>query len=285
MQLCTRAHGGGAGVINSMEVLAPISFHLERVGDLDKTKWKRESLRGELSFASSISAFLAIRTFRPGFVYNPSLAVSRAEDKRRRRLFRSVRRVPLQGTRYSRLRGERNALWFSSRRWPLSSLDRPLHFPSFHVERSLLEFLANARDRWKQLFQPTGITTVQSRRVITFKRFLDHLGGFAYLAAFRETVRSERSIGDRFAAISSRVSTSDRFLTRRANEWRKNYFFEFTFVVWSLRDKVECIKSNSSRPWIKSLHAWTITLSILRNIIFLFEENTSTWYDIKEKIE
>lgn len=31
MQLCTRAHGGGAGVINSMEVLAPISFHLERV--------------------------------------------------------------------------------------------------------------------------------------------------------------------------------------------------------------------------------------------------------------
>lgn len=51
----------------------PDFFSPRARGDLDKTKWKRESLRGELSFASSISAFLAIRTFRPSSVYNPSL--------------------------------------------------------------------------------------------------------------------------------------------------------------------------------------------------------------------
>lgn len=109
-------------------------------------------------------------------MYNPSRLFSSGRQAERRRLFRLVHGVPLQGTHYSRLwrRKKRFMILVSSFLGPC--LPRIFGRSTSPVSTwnvlslSLHEFLANARDRWKQLSQPGGgmckHTTVQSRRVI-----------------------------------------------------------------------------------------------------------------------
>lgn len=134
---------------------------------------------------------------------------------------------------------------------PLSSSDlRPLHFPSFHVERSLSlslhEFLANARDRWKQLSQPEGGDNDCAKPLCyyTFERFLDFGQALSMLFARRceANDRSRQSLSPRFS-----LPALDQFLTALKRGMEKEYFLPrllFLFEVCLLRDKVECIKSN-----------------------------------------
>lgn len=188
-------------------------------------------------------------------MYNPSRLFSSGRQAERRRLFRLVHGVPLQGTRYSRLwrRKKRFMILVSSFLGPC--LPRIFGRSTSPVSTwnvlslSLHEFLANARDRWKQLSQPGGgmckHTTVQSRRVIIHLNDSSTL--VISLVAFRETVRSERSIEAIAFAPIFRLPALDQFLTALKRGMEKEYFLPrllFLFEVCLLRDKVECIKSN-----------------------------------------
>lgn len=155
-----------------------------------------ESLRGGLS-SRSPHRFPRFSQLEPFSLYNPPrVSFSSGRQAETALISRLARRVPLQGTRYSRLRGERNALWFSSRRRPLSSLDRrPLHFPTFHVATFL------STSSWQTLVTGgNSCSALLGQRLLTkpacyYVQTIPRLPRLVYLAAFRGTVRSERSIG------------------------------------------------------------------------------------------
>lgn len=185
-------------------------------------------------------------------MYNPSRLFSSGRQAERRRLFRLVHGVPLQGTHYSRLwrRKKRFMILVSSFLGPC--LPRIFGRSTSPVSTwnvlslSLHEFLANARDRWKQLSQPGGGDNDCAKPLCyyTFERFLDFGQALSMLFARRceANDRSRQPLSPRFS-----LPALDQFLTALKRGMEKEYFLPrllFLFEVCLLRDKVECIKSN-----------------------------------------
>lgn len=151
------------------------------------------------SFTSSISAFLAIRTFRPGSVYNPSRLFSSGRQAETALISLSSRSATSRDALFTATRRKKRfmilvsslALVFLGSVAPLPQFPRGTFSPRTLGKRS-----------WPvETAVPAGDNDCTKPAVITFKRFPDHLDFTGYLVAFRETVRSERSIGNRFGSI------------------------------------------------------------------------------------
>lgn len=182
------------------------------------------------SFTSSISAFLAIRTFRPGSVYNPSRLFSSGRQAETALISLSSRSATSRDALFTATRRKKRfmilvsslALVFLGSVAPLPQFPRGTFSP-----RAL-----GKRDRWKQLFQP-GITTVQSRLLL-------HLND----SPITSTLLVISLLFARRCEANDRSAIAlDQFLTRRANEWKKNISY---CVYFSCLKFASCaIKSNA----------------------------------------
>lgn len=162
------------------------------------------SRRALLSFTSSISAFLAIRTFLPlqstsrFFLERKTsgdgayFALSSPSATSRDALFTAARRKK----RFMILVSSSALVFVGSAAAPLP------HFSRCNV--SLHEFLANARDRWKQLFRAVGTTTVNKAGVLL--RSNDSSIASACLPRCFSRHGAKRTI-DRFADFALRLGS------------------------------------------------------------------------------
>lgn len=170
-------------------------------------------------------------------MYNPSRLFSSGRQAERRRLFRLVHGVPLQGTHYSRLwrRKKRFMILVSSFLGPC--LPRIFGRSTSPVSTwnvlslSLHEFLANARDRWKQLSQPGGGDNDCAKPACyyTFERFLD----FGHLSRCFSRDGAKRTIdrGNRFRPDFSPPRVGSIFNRAKTRNGKGIFLTAFTFLV------------------------------------------------------